>query len=127
MDDEQFRAAPGAREWFPAVMTLAALILFVAGLAAALWLASFFLYASLRVNPFHAGLHGWLDAVLAWHDGRMPKEGRRLIGSALFGLLVAFGGPGLGLYTLWERSGRRRLYGSARFASDAEIREAGLL
>jgi len=126
MDDEQFRAAPGAREWFPAV-TLAALILFVAGLAAALWLASFYLYASLRVNPFHAGLHGWLDAVLAWHDGRMPKEGRRLIGSALFGLLVAFGGPGLGLYTLWERSGRRRLYGSARFASDAEIREAGLL
>src|SRR5476651_2578327 len=106
-----------------AAITIAALALLAGALLASLWLASFFLYASLRVNPLHAGLQGWLDAVLAWHDGRTPKEGRRLIGSALFGLLVAFGGPGLGLYTLWERSGRRRLYGSARFASDAEIRE----
>jgi hypothetical protein len=29
---------------------------------ASLWLASFFLYASLRVNPLHAGLWGWWDA-----------------------------------------------------------------
>ncbi|KWF06409.1 hypothetical protein [Burkholderia pseudomultivorans] len=98
-----------------------------AGLLASAWLASFLLYASLRLNPFHAGLWGWFDALLAWHDGRMPHGGRRLAGAALLGVLIAVGCPAMGLYSLWERSGRRRLYGSARFASEAEIRAAGLL
>jgi hypothetical protein len=110
-----------------AASTVAALALLAGALLASLWLASFFLYASLRVNPTHAGLWGWPDALLAWHDGRMLNGGRRLAGAALLSVLVAVGGPALGIYTLWERTGRRRLYGSARFASEAEIRAAGLL
>jgi hypothetical protein len=108
-------------------ITAIALVLLTGALMASLWLASFFLYASLRVNPLHAGMWGWPDALLAWHDGRMPNGGRRLAGAALLGALVAVGGPVMGLYTVWERTGRRRLYGSARFASEAEIRAAGLL
>lgn len=118
------------RSWhhvYMAAKTLALLVVLGAALLAALWLASFFLYASLRINPLHAGIWGWLDAARAWRDGGLPKEGRRLAGSAIFGLLVAFGGPGLGLCALWSRSAHRPLYGSARFASDAEIRAAGLL
>ncbi|CAG4895426.1 hypothetical protein [Paraburkholderia saeva] len=111
----------------PAVITVAVLAILLGGFGVALWLASFFLYASLRINPLHAGLWGWLDAAIARHDGLMPNDGRRLAGAALCGVLLAFGGPALGLYALWERSGQRRLYGSARFASDAEIRDAGLL
>lgn len=110
-----------------AAITVAALALLSGALLASLWLASFFLYASLRVNPLHAGLWGWPDALLAWHDGRMLNSGRRLAGAALLGILVAVGGPAMGLTTLWERTRRRRLYGSARFASEAEIRAAGLL
>jgi hypothetical protein len=110
-----------------ATVTVTVLVILLGGLTASLWLASFFLYASFRINPFHAGLCGWLDAARAWQDGLMPNGGRRLAGAAIFGVLLAFGGPVFGLYALWERSGRRRLYGSARFASDAEIREAGLL
>jgi hypothetical protein len=110
-----------------AAITATALGLLTGALLASLWLASFFLYASLRVNPLHAGLWGWPDALLAWHDGRMPNGGRRLAAAALLGVLFAAGGPVMGLYTLWERTGRRRLYGSARFASEAEIRAAGLL
>ncbi|MFM0226415.1 hypothetical protein [Paraburkholderia dipogonis] len=110
-----------------AVITVTVLAILFGGLVAALWLASFFLYASLRINPLHAGLWGWLDAALARHDGLMPSDGRRLAGAAIFGVSLAFGGPAFGLHALWERSGRRRLYGSARFASDAEIRDAGLL
>lgn len=110
-----------------AAITIAALALLAGALLASLWLASFFLYASLRLNPIHAGLWGWPDALLAWHDGRMLNGGRRQAGAALLGVLVAVGGPAMGLYTVWERSGRRRLYGSARFASEAEIRAAGLL
>src|SRR5260370_16012854 len=102
---------------YMAAKTLAILGVLGAVLLAALWLASFFLYASLRVNPLHAGIWGWLDAARAWHDGGLPKEGRRLAGSAIFGLLVAFGGPGLGLSALPERPGHRPLYGRARVAN----------
>ncbi len=56
-----------------AAITVAALALLSGALLASLWLASFFLYASLRVNPLHAGLWGWPDALLAWHDGQMPN------------------------------------------------------
>jgi hypothetical protein len=110
-----------------AAVTLAVLACLFGGLVASLWLASLFLYASLRINPLHAGLWSWLDAVLAWRHGVMPNTGRKLAGAALFGVLLSFGGPAFGLHALWERSGRRRLYGSARFASESEIRKAGLL
>jgi hypothetical protein len=110
-----------------AAVTVAALAILTGALLASLWLASFFLYASLRLNPLHAGLWDWSEALLAWHDGRMLIAGRRLADAALLGVLVAVAGPVMGLYTLWERTGRRRLYGSARFASEAEIRAAGLL
>ncbi|MFP3186277.1 MAG: hypothetical protein RXS25_36855 [Paraburkholderia sp.] len=151
-----------------ALVTVAVMATVASALLASLWVASFFLFASLRLNPFHAGLWGWPDALMAWHDGMMPNGGRRLAGAVLLGVLVAVGGPAMGLlgwpdalmawhdgmmpnggrrlagavllgvlvavggpamglYSLWERSRRRRLYGSARFASEAEIRAAGLL
>ncbi|MFT4436001.1 hypothetical protein ACMX25_21760 [Caballeronia sp. 15715] len=109
-----------------AAITVAVLAIAIGGLIASLWLASFFLYASLRVNPLHAGLWGWPDALLAWHDGQW-NGGRRLVGAALLGTLVAVGGPSMGLYSLVTSTGRRRLYGSARFACESEIRAAGLL
>ena len=108
-------------------MTVAVLACLMGGVAASLWLASFFLYASLRINPLHAGLWGWLDAALAWRDGMMPNIGRELAGAALLGVLLSFGGSILGLHALWAGASRRRLYGSARFASESEIRRAGLL
>jgi hypothetical protein len=110
-----------------AAVTLAVLACLFGGLTVALWLASFFLYASLRINPLHAGLWSWLDAVLAWRHGGMPGAGRRLAGAALFGVVLSFGGPVFGLHALWEHSGRRRLYGSARVAREWEIRKAGML
>lgn len=110
-----------------ALVTLAIVVAVAGGLGVALWLASFFFVASHHVNPLHAGFHAWPDAALAWYDGRLPTEGRRLAGAAFFGLVLAFGAPALGVYTLLDRSGRRRLYGSARFANEADIRQAGLL
>jgi hypothetical protein len=110
-----------------AAVTLAVLACLSGAVAASLWLASCFLYASLRLNPLHAGLWSWLDAVLAWRHGWMPGAGRKLAGAALFGVVLSFGGPAFGLHALWARSGRRRLYGSARFASESEIHKAGLL
>ena len=110
-----------------ALLTLAVMAAVAAGLTLALWLASFFFVASQHVNPLHAGFHTWPDAALAWHDGHLPNQGRRLAGAGLFGVVLAFGAPALGVYTLLEQSGGRRLYGSARFANEADIRRAGLL
>lgn len=120
-------ADPAAHHVRSALVTVAILAIVTGALLASSWVASFFLYASLRLNPFHAGLWGWPDALLAWHDGLMPHGGRHLAGAALIGVLVAVGSPAMALYSIWERSGRRRLYGSARFASEAEIRAARLL
>lgn len=120
-------AGPAAHQLRTALVTVVVLTVVAGTLLASLWVASFFLYASLRLNPFHAGLWGWPDALLAWCDGLMPHGGRRLAGAALLGVLVAVGSPAMGLYSIWERTDRRRLYGSARFASEAEIRAAGLL
>lgn len=108
-------------------VTVAVLACLMGAIAASLWLASFFLYASLRINPLHAGLWGWPDAALAWRDGTMPNIGRQLAGAALIGGLLSFGGPGFALHALWTGASRRCLYGSARFASESEIRRAGLL
>jgi hypothetical protein len=110
-----------------AAVTLAVLACLIGAVVASLWLASLFLYGSLRVNPLHAGVWGWLDAVLAWRQGVMPNVGRKLAGAALFGTLVSFGGPLFGLHALRTSANRRRLYGSARFASESEIRLARLL
>ncbi|VWD62596.1 MULTISPECIES: hypothetical protein [Burkholderia] len=113
--------------WRVTVLTLAITIAIYAGLAAAEWLASCVLYASMHRNPIRAGWSTWLDALGAWYDGRLPNMGRRVLGAGLMGLLVAFGGPALAVYAWLEQAGRGPLYGDARFANEAEIRRAGLL
>ncbi|WP_409333712.1 hypothetical protein [Burkholderia cenocepacia] len=124
MDDMSGTLAP---VWRVTILTLAITIGIYVGLAAAEWLASCMLYASMHRNPIRAGWSTWLDALVAWYDGRLPNMGRRVAGAGLIGLLVAFGGPALAVYTWLEQAGRRPLYGDARFANDAEIRRAGLL
>ena len=110
-----------------AAITLAVLVGLMGGLVASLWFASLLLYVSLRINPLHAGLWGWLDTTLAWRHGVMPSLGGKLAGAAIFGVLLSFGGPVFALHALRASVNRRRLYGSARFASESEIRQAGLL
>ncbi|WP_374941881.1 hypothetical protein [Burkholderia cenocepacia] len=124
MDDMSGTLAP---VWRVTILTLAITIGIYVGLAAAEWLASCMLYASMHRNPIRAGWSMWLDALVAWYDGRLPNMGRRVAGAGFIGLLVAFGGPALAVYTWLEQAGRRPLYGDARFANDAEIRRAGLL
>ncbi|WP_321858998.1 hypothetical protein [Paraburkholderia tropica] len=111
-----------------ALMTVSIVAAVAVGLALALWLASFFFVASQHVNPLHAGFHAWPDAALAWYDGQLPRQqGRRLAGAAFFGMLLAFGAPAFGVYSFLDHSSHRRLYGSARFANEADVRRAGLL
>lgn len=112
---------------YPAVMTLVILGACGCAAVAAFWLASFLLYAGLHHNPLHAGLWGWWDAVSAWRDGRQPKVGRKLAGSLVLGVLIAFGGAPLAWWAIRQGGSKRELYGSAKFATEADIRRAGLL
>ncbi len=110
-----------------AAVTLIALSIFVLCTVAALWFAGAVLVAGAQHNPVHAGLWVWWDAWSAYRRGNLPAQGRHLAGAAALGCLVAFGGPLVALHALRGQSAQRRLYGSARFASEAEIRAAGLL
>jgi len=110
-----------------AVITLGVLALFGAALMVALWLAGFIYLALIHHNPLHAGVWVWIDGVTAYFDGRLPKERRHLLASAVMALMVVFGGPLLGWLAIQDQVGRRELHGSARFAAEREIRKAGLL
>lgn len=115
------------RYFYPAVVTVAVVVAVGCSTVAAFWLASFLLAASAHHNPLHAGLWGWWDAMSAWHEGGLPRAGRRIAGAAVLGCLLAFGGPPLAWWAIRNGTGRRALYGSAQFATEADIRRAGLL
>jgi lysylphosphatidylglycerol synthetase-like protein (DUF2156 family) len=115
------------RHLYPALVTVAVVAALGCATAGAFWLASFLLVASEHHNPLHAGLWDWWDAASAWHDGRLPKAGRKIAGAAVLGCLMAFGGPLFAWWAIRNGSGRRELHGSAQFATEADIRRAGLL
>ncbi len=97
------------------------------GLAAALWLAGCIYFAVDHHNPLHAGWWGWFDGVSAYLDGRASKERRHLLGSAVLALVIVFGAPLLGWASIQSQRAQRELHGSACFATEREIRKAGLL
>ncbi|MPV59461.1 hypothetical protein CFB46_20695 [Burkholderia sp. HI2761] len=112
--------------WRATIVTLCVVIGMLAALGVAVWLATCTLYVSLHLNPLRAHWSAWVDALLAWSDGGLPNMGRRLAGAGFIGLAIAFGGSALAVYAWVERAARRALYGDARFATDADIRKAGL-
>ena len=109
------------------LLILTGLAAAVGGLTLADWLASFLFDASQHLNPLHAGFHAWPEAVLSWRDGNLSGQGQRLAGTAISGVLLGIGTPAFAVYTFLEHARRRRLYGNACFASEADIRRAGLL
>lgn len=108
-------------------ITIGMLFAVALGFAAALWLAGFVYFALGHQNPLRAGWWGWFDGVSAYLDGRLPKECRHLLGSAVLALTTVFGGPLLGWAAIQDQRTRRELHGSARFATERDVRKAGLL
>jgi hypothetical protein len=111
------------------VLVIVTGVLVAAGVAAvaALWTAGFVFFALVHHNPLQAGGFGYVDALTDWSNGWLPGAGRRLAVAGVTGCALAFGGP-LGLFGIVRvQQGQRALHGSARFATEAEIRKAGLL
>jgi hypothetical protein len=109
------------------MVTLGILLVLAIGLVAALRCAGFFYFAFAHRNPLHAGWWGWFDGVSACMQDCKPVEHRHLLGSAILALALIFGGPLLAWVSIRDQHERRELYGSARFASEHDIRKAGLL
>jgi hypothetical protein len=106
---------------------LAVLLVFVVGLVVAVRCASFFYVAFAHRNPLHAGWWDWVDGVSACLQQCRPVEHRHLLGSVVLALALVFGGPLFAWAAVRNHGDTRELHGSARFATEREIRTAGLL
>lgn len=105
------------------LLALLALALLCAAAPLSAYLAGCAYYLLHRTVPRHVGLDTWYRFWLAWASE--PAERRRLIAAALIGAGTVLLIP---LWLLIERNrSRSSLHGDARWASSAEIREAGLL
>jgi len=110
----------------PAI-TVAVLIAIASALIAALWMAGFVFFALAHHNPLRAGGFGYIDALTDWSNGWLRGYGKRLAISGVIGGGLAFIGPLVLIGVVRAQMGQRELHGSARFATEAEIRKAGLL
>ena len=111
------------------VLAIVTGVLVATGLAAvaALWIAGFVFFSLVHHNPLQAGGFGYIDALTDWLNGWLPGDGRRLAMAGVIGCAMAFGGPLVLFGIVRAQQGQRALHGSARFATEAEIRKAGLL
>ena len=104
------------------VVSLSATIPFI------LWFAGMFWLAALHKNPLGSNLWTWLDAWGLVRNSVYPvSEQDRLIRSLFYASLVVYFVP---LYVVLNgvlQKHRRALHGSARWANDKEIRQAGLV
>jgi type IV secretion system protein VirD4 len=99
-------------------------VLIAASLACA-YLAGAFFVLSFKKSPMQANLTltSYLEFRQAYGDN--PAYQKRLTGSALAAFLVAFGVPGVLVIAAMRKP--RPLHGAARFATRAEVHEAGLM
>jgi len=119
------------RFWRSGGRTLAIVlgVLIAIGMAAvaAFWIAGFVFFALAHHNPLHAGGFGYLDALTDWSNGWLRGYGKRLAISGVIGGGLAFAAPLVLIGIVRAQMGQRDLHGSARFATEVEIRKAGLL
>jgi hypothetical protein len=94
---------------------------------AAFWIAGFVFFALAHHNPLLAGGFGYVDALTDWSNGWLKGYGKRLVIAGVIGAGLAFVGPLVLIGIVHAQMGQRDLHGSARFATEAEIRKAGLL
>ncbi|PLZ00424.1 hypothetical protein CY652_21400 [Burkholderia sp. WAC0059] len=108
-------------------ITLGVLIALGVASIVALWIAGFVFFALAHDNPLRAGGFGYIDALTDWSNGWLRGYGRRLAVAGMIGCGQAFVGPLVLIGVVRAQRGQRELHGSARFATEAEIRKAGLL
>lgn len=104
------------REWMPVIAL--AVVLALAPLA--LYLSGAIYHLVHKVNPAKASLFSWLDYFLA-----DPADRKKQYLSLFAGLLTTYCLIPFSIYLTTEK--RRELHGSARFANNNEIRQAGLV
>jgi type IV secretion system protein VirD4 len=93
-----------------------------------LWFAGMFWLAAIHKNPLGSDLWTWLNAWGLVRSGALPIiEQDRLIRSLFYASLVVYFVPIYVVLNGMLQKHRRALHGSARWANDKEIRQAGLV
>ncbi len=107
--------------------TTVKILLFLAyacgGLVAAAYLAAVAYFLINKAIPAEIGIDTWYRYWTAYSSD--PLQHGRLVGSAIFALAVVYGAPLviLAKFTASPRS----LHGDARWATESEVKKAGLL
>lgn len=111
-----------AKKANPAGIALGILFGLLAASVAWLFVSGFFYLALSKMNPLNTTYSTWLSY---WtHYGHIEAVHGKLVSSGLIAGAICFIGP----VFAWAAANnkKRELHGSARFATDAEIRESGL-
>ncbi|KWN82997.1 hypothetical protein [Burkholderia stagnalis] len=87
------------------------------------YMAGFLFLAFAKMNPLHVTLTTWGDYWSWYHH--VPAIKKRLVVALLLSCLFMFLAPALIYSKLTEV--KKTLFGEARFATDSEIRKAGLM
>ncbi|RQU83902.1 hypothetical protein [Burkholderia cenocepacia] len=92
-------------------------------LVAANYMAGFLFLAFAKMNPLHVKVSTWWHYWSWYHD--VPTIRKRLMLTMIFSAGFSLVVPAIIVAKLSEV--KQSLYGEARFATDAEIRKAGLM
>lgn len=93
------------------------------GAAASAYLAAILYFAVNKTVPDELTFKTWWRYWQAYSDN--PVQHARLVGSALVATVLVYGAP---LVAMLRTLGKKRaLHGDARWATESEIRDAGLL
>lgn len=105
------------------IQLLLGAILLCAGAVAAAYLAGALFYLVNKTVPLELHPDTWYRYWQAYQDN--PLQAKRLLGSLVIALACVFGFPTVSMIKMASKP--RALHGEARWATEHEIRKAGLL
>ncbi|WP_175771863.1 hypothetical protein [Burkholderia ambifaria] len=105
------------------LIAVAVVVVICLCLVAANYIAGFLFLAFAKMNPLHVTAGTWLKYWTWYHD--VPPIRKRLMVTMIFSVGFSLFVPAVIYAKLSEV--KQSLYGEARFATDAEIRKAGLM
>lgn len=89
--------------------------------------AGYVWYIPYHLNPFSAGLFGWMDGLYDFLNGNLPNQGWRLFNALIISILIVYSVVLTVGFWIYRAYFARKLHGDANWANRADIEKAGLL
>lgn len=108
-----------SKQHFRAVLWVAIIL---AILPATFWFAGFIWYLFYGLNPFSAGLLGWINGLKDYYNGYLPGQGGLLLSTFIGSFFLIYGLAGAIYLFAYDALWKRALHGSASWASRSDLR-----